>query len=451
MKIAVIGMGYVGLVSAVSWARAGHKVIGVESNEEKLSLLKAGKTPFFEPGLETELKLALESQALHFSKEFLTMELMSIESLVTNSLSNKSAILGAVDLFFLCVGTPILPNGLFDLTDLFEAVDSLVVPENSSLSIIIKSTVLPGTTAQVEARLKDGFEKLGKVFKGSVWFAPEFLSEGTAMSDTINPSRVIIGGNSEVFKESKLGQFILSVTPASTPIVITDWASAELGKLASNAMLASRISFINEIGQVADTVGADINLVAKIIGLDPRIGSKFLKAGVGFGGGCFPKDTTALKNFGAMHGASTDLLTAVISTNEKAKLGFSERVIKRFGEPHGKTLGILGMAYKEGTDDIRNSPSLKIIELFTQAGGKVVVYDPLIARDKLERLGVEAKASWEEVAQMVDLITILTADPQFVNLDWQKMRAIYSGTIIGDGRRLYSKKILTKLGLNLIT
>lgn len=353
MKITIIGTGYVGLVTGVCLSEFGFDVTCVDNQAEKVALLRDGVSPIYEPGLEQLMYSNASEGRLHFETD--------VSKCVPNS-----------DVVFLAVGTPSDENGEeIDLTYVFGAVDDIAPHLVDGTVVIIKCTVVPGTNQKVHDRITE----LRPDLDFSIVSNPEFLREGTAIQDFMRPDRVVIGIHDERGRQAA-EQLYRPLSLQDTPITVGSLAGAELSKYAANAFLAMKVSFINQIADLCEKVDANIIEVSEIIGLDERIGDKFLRAGPGFGGSCFPKDTRALAAFARKAGVPQELVQATISVNENRKDAMAQRVLDAIGDPAGKTVAVLGVAFKPDTDDIRESPALPVLEALLEKGVKVRAFDP---------------------------------------------------------------------------
>lgn len=401
--VAVIGTGYVGLVTAAGFAELGNEVWCVDIDAEKIRRLKQGEVPIYEPGLHESL--SANADRLHFTTEL-------------------GAALDAARLLFVAVGTPTTYSGDADLSAVYAVVAAL--PPAGRHALVMKSTVPVGTGAAIRRELertgKDGYCYLS---------CPEFLKEGAALSDFRAPDRVVIGDDGSWGGDAVVGLY----APLKAPLVRTDVASAEMIKLAANAFLATKISFINEIANVCEGTGADVLEVARGMGLDERIGPHFLKPGVGYGGSCFPKDVSALKRIAGNTGYHFQLLTAVIEVNELQKRRVVSKLQKHLGSLVGKRVALLGLAFKANTDDMREASSLVLAARLQADGAAVSAYDPVcmeVARPLMP--GVEFADSAIAAVTGADAIVLVTEWPEFAQLDWQQVGAAVAAKVLVDGR-----------------
>mgnify|MGYP003433688134 CR=1 FL=1 len=423
MKITFIGSGYVGLVSGAGMSYLGHLVTCLDTDDKKINKLKKLEVPIFEDGLEEYIKQYGNSERLNFKCSY------------DESLNEASAI-------FITVGTPEAPDGDANLEYIFDAVLTAAPYANPDCIFIIKSTVPPGTCSKVKVFLRE------KGFDYEVVSNPEFLREGSAIHDFMHPNRIIIGAESEK-AFGVMRQIYKPFTDQGTPLLETDLNTSELIKYASNSFLAGKIAFINEMADLCEVIGADINKLSKGIGLDHRIGPDFLKAGPGFGGSCFPKDILALQHLTNKLDSDFLILDAIIKTNTNRPSLMMEKV-KNFlgGKIKGKKIAVLGLTYKAGTDDLRNSPAIDLINLLWENDAEVVAYDPQGMKnagkyfdDKL----ICANSALEAVTG-ADALIIATEWPEFASLDYAKIKTLLNEPFIVDLRNILDKKALIKLG-----
>jgi UDPglucose 6-dehydrogenase len=414
--IGVIGTGYVGLVTAAGFAELGSEVWCVDIDAAKVERLQAEEVPIYEPGLE-EL-LARNAQRLHFSTEL-------------------SQALEHARLLFVAVGTPATYSGDADLSAVMAVAQA--IPASGRHALVMKSTVPCGTGAAV----KRIFSQQGKGELGYV-SCPEFLKEGSAVHDFLHPDRVVVGDDG-----GSAGDAVVELyAPLQAPLVRTDIASAEMVKLASNAFLSTKISFINEIANVCEETGADVVEVARGMGLDQRIGPKFLQAGIGFGGSCFPKDVDALKQLAGNSGYHFQLLTAVVEVNELQKRRVIGKLQKHLGGLVGKRVALFGLAFKPHTDDMREASSLVLSARLNADGALVAAYDP-VAADQARTLvsGIDFATSPLEAASGADAVVLVTEWPEFLELDWRLVAERMRGKVVIDGRNALDPDAVRAAGL----
>jgi UDPglucose 6-dehydrogenase len=414
--IAVIGTGYVGLVTAAGFAELGSDVWCVDVDADKIAQLNRGEIPIYEPGLKESV--ARNRERLHFSTEL-------------------APALEHARLLFVAVGTPPTYSGDADLSAVHAVVDAM--PASDHHALVMKSTVPVGTGASIRRM----FAKQGK--SGFAYVScPEFLKEGSALADFLAPDRVVVGDDGDWAGDAVVALY----APLDAPLVRTDVASAEMVKLASNAFLATKISFINEIANVCEETGADVTEVARGMGLDQRIGSHFLRPGVGFGGSCFPKDVSALKQLAGNSGYHFQLLTAVIEVNELQKRRVIAKLHKHVGSLVGKSVALLGLAFKAHTDDMREASSLVLAARLQADGAHVRAFDP-VAEDEARKLlvGIEFADSALGAVDDVDACILVTEWPEFRELDFNQVAERMRGSLIVDGRNFLDPETVTAAGL----
>ena len=413
MNITVIGTGYVGLVSGVCFAEFGFDVTCVDNNLAKVESLKKGEVPIYEPGLDKLMKKNMEAGRLGFSS------------------STKDSVKDA-DIIFIAVGTPSKEDGSANLDYVYSAVAELAGSVNRDAVLVIKSTVPVGTTKSVKKFLQE------KGVEIDVAFNPEFLKEGAAIDDFMHPDRVILGVESKKAKKV-LSQVYRPLYVFNVPIVFTNLETAELSKYSSNAFLAMKVTFINEIANLCEACGADVNDVALAMGLDKRIGDKFLLAGPGYGGSCFPKDTSALADFAKNFGVNMNLVEETISSNNKRR----EKMVKKIlsacdGDVKGKDISVLGVTFKANTDDMRDSPSIEIIQALQKAGANIKVYDPSFSQQaKAIFNNVLWKKNPYECCDDADVVLILTDWSEFRALNLKELRKRVRNPLLIDLRNMY--------------
>jgi UDPglucose 6-dehydrogenase len=414
--IGVIGTGYVGLVTAAGFAELGNDVWCVDIDAAKIERLRRGEVPIYEPGLEQ--LLARNAERLHYSTDL-------------------SEALEHARLLFVAVGTPPTHSGDADLSAVHAVVHA--IPASEDHALVMKSTVPCGTGAA----LKRTFDQNGKTGLGYV-SCPEFLKEGSAVHDFRHPDRIVVGDDG-----SWAGDAVVELySPLEAPLVRTDIASAEMVKLASNAFLATKISFINEIANVCEETGADVVEVARGMGLDERIGAKFLQAGIGFGGSCFPKDVDALKQLAGNSGYHFQLLTAVIEVNDLQKRRVIGKLQNHLGGLAGKRVTLLGLAFKPNTDDMREASSLVLSGRLNADGAIVTAYDP-VAEEQARALvsGVTFAESPMDAVSGADAIVLVTEWSELVGLDWKQVAEAMSGDLVVDGRNALDPDAVRAAGL----
>ena len=429
MNIAIVGTGYVGLVSGTCFAEMGVNVTCVDVNKEKINALLHGQIPIYEPGLDEMVLRNCQEGRLRFTTDITTC-------------------LNDVELVFSAVGTPPDEDGSADLTYVLEVARSVGRNMNKYLVLITKSTVPVGTAQKVKAVIQEELDKRCVDIPFDVASNPEFLKEGAAIKDFMSPDRVVVGVESDKAKDlmTKLYRpFLLN----NFRVIFTDIPSAEMIKYAANSMLATRISFMNDIANLCELVGADVNMVRKGIGADSRIGNKFLYPGCGYGGSCFPKDVKALIKTAEKNDYPMQVLKAVEEVNEAQKEILFKKLNKYYnGDLEGKTVAIWGLAFKPETDDMREATALLTINLLLEAGCKVQVYDPAAMDECRRRIGnvVIYATDMYDAALNADALLLLTEWKQFRLPSWGVLKKTMKHPIIIDGRNIYDKKDLQELG-----
>lgn len=414
MKISVFGAGYVGLVTSACLADLGHLVMCADTDTQKIDALVNGTVPFFEPGLSALLKKTYAKGKLRFTTD-----------------AREAIEFG--DVIFLCVGTPSTAQGEADVTAVFGVAQSIARFINGYKVIVIKSTVPPGTARKVASLVKGHCERPFDVVSN-----PEFLREGVALRAFQYPDKIVVGASSdkpvEILRKVYSGRMRTYL-----PIVETTWETAELVKYASNCFLSMKISLINEFANLCDVVGADVNTLAFALGLDNRIGARFLHAGVGYGGSCFSKDVKAISSFARSHGYSAELIESIEQFNERQKNIIHEKILKAFGNLSGKTLCVWGLSFKPGTSDMRCAPSTVIVKNLLRDGAVVRAYDPEALDEARKIFGdtVIYCGSPEEAAQGSDAIVLVTEWDEFRNIDLAYVRKLMKGNKLFDGRNIY--------------
>ncbi len=429
MNIAIVGTGYVGLVSGTCFAEVGVNVTCVDVDEKKIDNLKQGIVPIFEPGLDDMVKRNYEAGRLKF-----TTDLVSV--------------MDDVELVFSAVGTPPDEDGSADLQYVLAVARTFGQSINKYTILVTKSTVPVGTAQKVKAAIQAELDKRGVDIPFDVASNPEFLKEGAAIKDFMSPDRVVVGVESERTKElmTRLYRpFLLN----NFRVIFTDIPSAEMIKYAANSMLATRISFMNEIANLCEKVGADVNMVRKGIGSDSRIGSKFLYPGCGYGGSCFPKDVKALIKTAEEYGCSMGVLSSVEDVNDRQKRVLFDKLMNHFsGNISDKTVGIWGLSFKPDTDDMREAPSLVLIDLLLEAGCTVKVYDPIAMNECKRKIGdkVTYCKDMYETAVGADALMLVTEWKEFRLPSWAVLKKLMNNFIIIDGRNIYDKNELAEVG-----
>ena len=425
MRVAMIGTGYVGLVSGACFSNFGHDVICVDKDAAKIDRLRKGEIPIFEPGLDRLVAENVEAGRLSFTTDL------------------KAAMPGA-EAVFIAVGTPSRRgDGFADLTYVFDAAGEIADTLTNYAVVVTKSTVPVGTSRRVEEIIRTRNPKAAF----DVASNPEFLREGSAIEDFQRPDRVVVGTEAERARNVMRALYRPLFLNDKTPFVFTTRESSELIKYAANAFLAMKITFINEMADLCEKAGADIQDVAKGIGLDGRIGSKFLNAGPGYGGSCFPKDTLALVRQATEFNTPTRLVEAVVDVNANRKKRMADKIISAFGGVAGKTVAVLGVTFKPNTDDMRDSPSLDIIPALQAAGARVTAFDPegMHEAEKLLPGVAWAKGTYEAMAG-ADGVVILTEWNQFRALDFSRMKTTLKRPLLVDLRNIYTPREVADAG-----
>ncbi len=429
MKIAIVGTGYVGLVSGTCFAEIGVNVTCVDTNKEKIESLQKGNIPIYENGLEEMVLRNMKAKRLKFTT--------SLESC-----------LDEVEVIFSAVGTPPDEDGSADLKYVLEVARTIGRNMKQYKLVVTKSTVPVGTASKVRAVIQEELDKRGVKVDFDVASNPEFLKEGNAISDFMSPDRVVVGVESARAEKlmSKLYKpFLLN----NFRVIFMDIPSAEMTKYAANSMLATRISFMNDIANLCEIVGADVNMVRSGIGSDTRIGRKFLYPGIGYGGSCFPKDVKALIKTAEQNGYTMRVLTAVEEVNENQKSVLFEKLMKQFnGDLQGKTVALWGLAFKPETDDMREAPALVLIDKLLKAGCKVRAYDPAAVQECKRRIGdtIYYACDMYDAVLDADVLMLVTEWKEFRLPSWAVIKKTMSRQIVLDGRNIYDNKEMEELG-----
>ncbi len=421
-NITVIGVGYVGLVTGTCFADLGNKVTALDISEAKIESLKKGIMPIYEPGLSEVVKRNVEAGRLSFTTSY-------------------ADALKDAEFVFICVGTPSGVDGEADLQYVRQAAESIAEVMDHELILINKSTVPVGTGDWVAEIIR---EAQPRPIPFSVVSCPEFLREGSALLDFMNPDRIVLGSLDQE-AANKVAELHI---PLRAPIIVTDLRTAEMIKYASNAFLATKISFINEIANICEALGADVKEVAVGMGADKRIGPFFLDAGVGFGGSCFPKDVLALKHMATVQGKHPQLLQAVMDINAFQRKQVIIKLRELLGQDlSGKTIGLLGLAFKPNTDDMRDAPSITVVEQLVEAGAKVKGYDPVAMETAAAVMkGIDFCANPYDVAKDADALVIVTEWNEFKQLDMIRIRELMRQPVVVDGRNIYNPDQMQRYG-----
>ena len=430
MKIAMIGAGYVGLVSGACFSDFGHDVICVDLDHNKIDALHSGVIPIFEPGLDVLVKTNFEAGRLSFSTD------------LASSVSDADAV-------FIAVGTPSRRgDGHADLSYVYQATRDIAAAATRQMVVVTKSTVPVGTGDEVERILRD----VAPEIEWAVVSNPEFLREGAAIGDFKRPDRIVIGTDNERAR-AVMRDIYRPLFLNQAPILFTARRTAELIKYAANAFLATKITFINEMADLCEAVGANVQDVARGIGLDNRIGSKFLHAGPGYGGSCFPKDTLALLKTAEDFGSPVRIVEAVVTANDNRKRAMGRKIIAAMGgDPRGKNVGLLGLTFKPNTDDMRDAPSLAIVQALLDAGANVRAFDPEgmeVARDMMPH--VEFASSAYDVAQDADVLAIVTEWDAFRALDLERLGGVMRRRCLVDLRNIYQREDAERAGFDYVS
>jgi UDPglucose 6-dehydrogenase len=428
MRIAMIGTGYVGLVSGACLSEFGHSVVCVDKEADKVAALRAGTIPIYEPRLDEVVATNIKANRLTFETD------------IAKAVRRADAV-------FIAVGTPSRRgDGHADLTYVYAAAEEIAHALTGYAVIITKSTVPVGTSREVEKIIR----KLRPDLEFDMASNPEFLREGSAIDDFRRPDRVVVGCDTERAREI-MREVYRPLYLHETPILFTSRESSELIKYAANAFLATKITFINEMADVCEKVGADVQDVSRGIGLDGRIGSKFLHAGPGFGGSCFPKDTLALRKTAQDLGAPTRIVEAVVAVNDARKLAMAEKIEKALGNVEGKTIAILGLTFKPNTDDMRDAPSLVIVPSLQKKGATIRAFDPEGAKEARKLLNVELCRDAYEALKGADGVVILTEWNEFRALDMVRVKSLLKTPLMIDLRNIYRPSQMAAAGFTYVS
>lgn len=428
MKIAIVGTGYVGLVTGTCLADVGIDVVCIDIDQKKIDNLKEGILPIYEPNLDKLVHRNYQKGRLTFSTDLAT------------------SIKGA-DAAFIAVGTPPGEDGSADLQYVLAVARGIGENMNDYGVIITKSTVPVGTAAKVKAEIQGALDRRGAQIEFDVASNPEFLKEGAAVNDFMKPDRIVIGVETERAR-NVLSKVYHPFTLNGHPVIFMDVPSAEMTKYAANSMLATKISFMNDVANLCEIMGADVNMVRKGIGSDPRIGHKFIYPGIGYGGSCFPKDVKALVRTAREHGYEMRILQAVEDVNEDQKSVLVNKVMKRFGDVKGKKFALWGLSFKPNTDDMREAPSLVIIEQLLKNGASVSAYDPVAMDEARHMIGDKityAKDEYE-VLQDADALLVVTEWSEFRVPDFEEVKGLLKNPIVFDGRNIFEIDRMANLG-----
>ncbi|MDR0555863.1 MAG: UDP-glucose/GDP-mannose dehydrogenase family protein [Holosporaceae bacterium] len=424
MRITVVGTGYVGLVSGVCFAEFGFEVVCVDNNAAKIDRLRRGHVPIYEPGLSKLLRKNATAGRLTFTTDA------------------RSVVIDA-DIVFIAVGTPSNPDGSVDLSYVYQSVEEIFPSVNKTAVLVIKSTVPVGTTAAVKGFLRS------RGVEVDVAFNPEFLKEGAAIEDFMHPDRVILGVESPNAKKI-LSQVYRPLYVFNTPIIFTNLETAELSKYASNTFLAMKVTFINEIANLCEVCGADVNEVAIAMGLDRRIGDRFLQAGPGYGGSCFPKDTSALEDFSAKLGVDMPLARETIRSNNARRIRMVEKILRACdNEVNEKNIAVLGVTFKANTDDMRESPSIDIVGALTTRGAHLRIYDPSFSEQAKQIFqGIDFSDNAYDCCNEADAVIILTDWSEFRAINLRELNRRVRNPLLIDLRNIYTLSEVSAAGFN---
>ncbi len=429
MKIVIVGTGYVGLVTGACLSEVGTDVVCVDVNEEKIQNLKNGILPIYEPGLDRIVERNTLKGRLQFS-------------------TNLDEVIGTAEVIFIAVGTPPGEDGSADLQYVLKVAQTIGEHIQGYLVVVTKSTVPVGTAQKVKATIAKALEARNKTIAFDVAANPEFLKEGAAVDDFLKPDRIVIGIETEAARnllQQLYNPFVLN----GHPILFMDVPSAEMTKYAANAMLATKISFMNDIANLCELVGANVNEVRKGIGSDPRIGNRFIYPGIGYGGSCFPKDVKALVRTGKAFNHNLRILEAVEQVNEDQKKVLFSKIKLIFGENlSGKTFAVWGLSFKPNTDDMRDAPSLVIIESLLAAGAKIQAYDPIAMKEAKHVLGYKIFYAEDAISAVkdADALLLITEWNEFRLPDWKLIKENMNQHILFDGRNIYNAKDMLEKG-----
>ena len=431
MKIIVVGTGYVGLVTGTCFAEVGIDTVCVDIDITKIENLKKGILPIYEPGLDAMIQRNVEKNRLHFSTDL-------------------KSVLPEAEVVFIAVGTPPDEDGSADLKHVLAVASEVGKYMEDYTVVVTKSTVPVGTAVKVKNAIKNELNNRGAAIDFDVASNPEFLKEGAAIDDFMKPDRIVVGLES-ARAEKIMSQLYKPFTLNGHPVIFMDIPSAEMTKYAANAMLATKISFMNDVANLCEIVGANINLVRKGIGSDSRIGNKFIYPGIGYGGSCFPKDVKALIKTADENGYSLRVLKAVEDVNDDQKSVMFDKILKYFNNDlKGKTVALWGLSFKPETDDMREAPALVLIEKFLNAGAKVVAYDPAAMEESHRRIGNKIDYAKDQYKALInaDCLLIATEWTEFRAPNFQHIKKLLKKHVIFDGRNIYDKEMMKAEGFD---
>ena len=430
MKISIIGTGYVGLVSSIGLAENGHQVWSMDTNESKIHFLQRGISPIYEKGLDKYLKKNLEKKTLSFTTSF--------EKAINNS-----------KFIFIAVGTPMkLDTEEADISSVLDVAKKIGQTINENKIIIVKSTVPMGTCEQTKSIVQEELDKRGKNISFEIVSNPEFLREGCAIYDFLEPDRIIVGTDSEKGKQL-MEELYLPWSRKGYPVIFMDLASSEMSKYASNALLATKISFINEISKLCEKTSANIDNIKKALGSDPRISPHFLNSGLGYGGCCFPKDVKALYKIAEQYDMEMNILKATDKTNQEQRKFFINKILRKYNDVNGKKFSLWGLAFKPGTDDIREAPSIDIIKCLTEKGAKIVAHDPEAMNNCSaffkNNMNLSFADNYYDTLNDCDALIIATEWESYKEADFHKIYKLLKNPVIFDGRNIHDPQRLEDL------
>ena len=428
MDLAVVGTGYVGLVSAACFAELGHTVTGIDIDEAKIKLIKSGRSPIFEPGLEELLQRGMKAGRLSFTTDL-------------------AAALPHVEVIFSAVATPPGEDHAADLKAVFAVAETVAKTMPHDLVFVNKSTVPVGTGKKCEERMQKILKDRGVNFKVAVVSNPEFLREGMAVTDTLMPDRIVVGVNGDQWASDLIEEIYRPITRVGKPLVRMNRESAEIVKYASNAMLATKISFMNMLTPLCEQTSANIRDVARGVGLDDRIGPRFLHAGIGYGGSCFPKDVKALLATGNEMGIPMEILAGTDAVNRRQRERFTEMILKTV--PKKSAIAVWGLSFKPKTDDVREAPSLDIIPALVKAGHTITTFDPAAMERAKPYLPKEVRYANNalDAAKGAAAVVVLTEWDEFRGVSLQNLKQIMSGNLLIDGRNIFEPAEVTAAGM----
>ncbi|GAB1403279.1 MAG: UDP-glucose/GDP-mannose dehydrogenase family protein [Lentimicrobiaceae bacterium] len=431
MKITIVGTGYVGLVTGTCFAEVGINVVCIDIDRQKIENLKKGISPIYEPGLDEMIERNIEKGRLHFSTDL-------------------ASAINDTEVVFIAVGTPPDEDGSADLKYVLEVANTIGMHMDRPLTVVTKSTVPVGTAPKVKKAIQQALDKRQSPLSFNVASNPEFLKEGDAINDFMKPDRIVVGVESK-HAEEIMARLYKPFTLNGHPVIFMDVPSAEMTKYAANAMLATKISFMNDIANLCELLGADVNMVRRGIGSDSRIGNKFIYPGIGYGGSCFPKDVKALIKTADSVGYSMRILKSVEDVNDDQKSVLFEKLSAYYGNDlQGKTIGLWGLSFKPQTDDMREAPALVIIDHLLKSKCRIKAYDPVAMEESKRRIGdaVEYCADPYEVVIDTDALLLITEWTEFRFPNWNVIKKLMKNAVIFDGRNIYDADELKRYGFD---